>query len=205
MIYSRYIPQEEVPLYQSKGKQLASSVPKYPVGFTEEEYKAAQAKREKELKKQLSKQSQEFSKIGVVVVGTAKKKKKKKQDEIKHKEDASTCATLISNQTSNNESFFNSNHLRNQDPSLKSKSENSCSSQSNNSKTKKREEKSANGTSIDPVKRIKNLKKRLREMEEIESKVKSGVKLEKEQLEKLSRREEVLKEMSSLMENLDIN
>jgi partner of Y14 and mago protein len=51
----------------------------------------------------------------------------------------------------------------------------------------------------DPAKRIKNLRKRLREIESIEQKIAAGEeKLEKEQLDKVSRKKEVLSEIEQL-------
>lgn len=55
----------------------------------------------------------------------------------------------------------------------------------------------------DPAKRIKNLRKRLREIESIEQKVAAGEqKLEKEQLDKVSRKKEVLSEIEQLAHTL---
>jgi partner of Y14 and mago protein len=61
-------------------------------------------------------------------------------------------------------------------------------------------EQSASTTSpTDPAKRIKNLRKRLREIESIEQKIAAGEqKLEKEQLDKVSRKQEVLSEIEQL-------
>lgn len=53
---------------------------------------------------------------------------------------------------------------------------------------------------IDPAKRLKNLKKKLREIESIEEKIESGEvkKPDKDQLEKVNRKEEVLSEILAL-------
>ena len=52
----------------------------------------------------------------------------------------------------------------------------------------------------DPAKRIKNLRKRLREIESIEQKIAAGdQKLEKEQLDKVARKKEVMSEIEQLM------
>jgi partner of Y14 and mago protein len=51
----------------------------------------------------------------------------------------------------------------------------------------------------DPAKRIKNLRKRLREIESIEQKIAAGdQKLEKEQLDKVARKKEVMSEIEQL-------
>ena len=59
---------------------------------------------------------------------------------------------------------------------------------------------SAPPTSVDPQKKLRNLKKLLKAIEDLEAKVKKGevVKLEQEQQEKLGRKPEILKEIFSL-------
>ena len=59
---------------------------------------------------------------------------------------------------------------------------------------------SAPPTSVDPQKKLRNLKKLLKAIEDLEAKVKKGevVKLEPEQQEKLGRKPEILKEIFSL-------
>jgi hypothetical protein len=59
---------------------------------------------------------------------------------------------------------------------------------------------SAPPTSVDPQKKLRNLKKLLKSIEDLEAKVKKGevVKLEPEQQEKLARKPEILKEIFSL-------
>lgn len=55
-------------------------------------------------------------------------------------------------------------------------------------------------TAVDPAKRLKNLKKKLREIESIEAKIESGEvkKPDKDQLEKVNKKEEVLSEILAL-------
>lgn len=50
----------------------------------------------------------------------------------------------------------------------------------------------------DPAKRLKNLRKKLREIETVEQKAASGVKLEKDQLDKIARKAEILQEIEDL-------
>jgi partner of Y14 and mago protein len=51
----------------------------------------------------------------------------------------------------------------------------------------------------DPAKRIKNLRKRLREIESIEQKIAAGEqKLEKDQLDKVARKKEIISEIEQL-------
>lgn len=53
---------------------------------------------------------------------------------------------------------------------------------------------------VDPAKRLKNLKKRLREIETLETKIKNGEikNPEKDQVEKVARKKEVVTEIESL-------
>lgn len=55
-------------------------------------------------------------------------------------------------------------------------------------------------TQADPIKRLKNLRKKLREIEALEEKIKSGsLKTpDKEQKEKITRKNEIIKEIESL-------
>jgi partner of Y14 and mago protein len=54
-------------------------------------------------------------------------------------------------------------------------------------------------TPTDPAKRIKNLRKRLREIESIEQKIAAGEhKLEKDQIDKVARKNEVMSEIEQL-------
>ena len=50
----------------------------------------------------------------------------------------------------------------------------------------------------DVVKKLRNLKKKLRQIEQLEERVNNGEPLEKEQLEKISRKQEVLDEIADL-------
>ncbi len=50
----------------------------------------------------------------------------------------------------------------------------------------------------DPAKRLKNLRKKLREIEAIEQKAASGTKLEKDQLDKIARKSVILQEIEEL-------
>lgn len=62
------------------------------------------------------------------------------------------------------------------------------------------QEKVETSTSTDPAKRLKNLKKKLRDIETLESKVKSGElkNPDKDQLEKIKRKKDVTKEIADL-------
>jgi len=51
---------------------------------------------------------------------------------------------------------------------------------------------------VDPAKRLRNLRKKLREIEDIEKKLAAGEKLDKDQVEKASRKKQIQKEIASL-------
>lgn len=219
----RYIPQEEVPLYESKGRQLAKSIPKYPVGFTEEDYKEALARKEKAQQKLLMKENEAITATEELALSTKKKKKKKSISEEENPtepekvklHDLVMCDNTPKPVQKPLENVENGGWT-----TVKSRSRNSASktaaaaaaanqiqevtTQAKSKKEKKKEENPSNNVTVDPNKRVKNLKKKLKEIEAIEEKKNSGVKLEKEQLEKLSRRGEVLKEIESLMQYLNV-
>ncbi|PSN30407.1 Partner of Y14 and mago [Blattella germanica] len=179
-----YIPQEEVPLYESKGKQFLKNQPQYPVGFSEETIKAAKLQREKAERAALKASSIP----GLVVVSptegkSSKKKKKKKSGTGVEEINKSLSETKISSgsKSQNSQPKTPQTKVANQSP-----------------KTPQTSTPNATATP-DPAKRIKNLRKRLREIESIEQKMGSGKhKLEPEQLEKVTRKEEILSEIEQL-------
>ncbi|EEB13792.1 conserved hypothetical protein [Pediculus humanus corporis] len=218
-----YIPQEEVPLYESKGKQLAKSILKYPVGFTEEDYKEAQARKEKEQKKSLAKQNTVTTTNSGNIVSTTKKKKKKKSQsngntlnkviiEEPEKAQPNNLLTSTSNLPKSVQKVSDENggwttvtsRSKNTSTKVSGNQQQIASAPNKVNKSKKKDETCKSDGSVDPNKRVKNLKKRLREIDAIEEKKNSGVKLEKEQLEKLLRRDEVLKEIENLMQYIDL-
>ena len=75
--------------------------------------------------------------------------------------------------------------------------------QSKGPKTKPNESGSST-TAAEPSKKLKNLKKKLRQIEDLEDKIKSGElkNPEKEQLEKVAKKQEIIKEIGELEGNL---
>ncbi|XP_041979001.1 partner of Y14 and mago [Aricia agestis] len=149
-----YVPQEEVPLYESKGKQFKSRQNTgIPVGLTPEI--VAQAKSKKSTTQP----------IPGMIINVEKRKKKKKP--------AVEEATAKVAEMKITEPTF-STPSTNEPP-----------------------------TQTDPAKRLKNLKKKLRDIEALEEKVKSGTlkNPDKDQKEKMSKKVEILKEIESLESN----
>lgn len=217
-----YVPQEEVPLYESKGKMFLNSKPQYPVGLSPEMIAAAEAKK--------TAQSRTNPIPGLVINPqdgkTGKKKKKKKTSGQGDLSDALSKASL------NSEAMLSSNHVRDSldvtAPDTewktakgkgkrggqaievpKSKGLASTSVAVTPSVTKPASKPATKPapaaqppaqteTPSDPVKRLKNLRKKLREIEAIEQKAASGTKLEKDQLDKIARKSEIVQEIEDL-------
>lgn len=169
-----YIPQEEVPLYESKGKQWASKKPMYPVGLDPALIKAHEAA--KASKNPIP---------GMVIdtnSGKSKKKKKKKSSDTSKevgKPSELTPANMPSAQNTKLESEKKSN---------------------NETNTNVASSNTSAAVTTDPAKRLKNLRKKLREIEAIEKKISNGeIKApDKDQKEKVSRKPDVLSEIMAL-------
>ncbi|KAF7387518.1 hypothetical protein HZH68_013195 [Vespula germanica] len=162
-----YIPQEEVPLYESKGKQFIKNKPIYPVGASPEFIAQHKAKQEALAAK--------ATKCVTCTQPKSENKKKKKKSKNKNTEIIieELSKTTIS----------------------QAKVEDKVSALSNEvNKTNQTQ------TIVDTEKRIKSLRKKIREIESLEEKIKSGLlkNPEKEILEKMRRKNEIMKEIKSL-------
>lgn len=218
-----YVPQEEVPLYESKGKMFQSNKPQYPVGLSPELIAAAEARKAQSANNPIP---------GLVIQPQdAKNAKKKKKKKAGHGEDLSDAmsrtslseALLSTNHPTSSETTSHDNEWKTFTAKGKSKRGNPApeappKSKGNavgtSSQTSKPAPKPASKpapapapvaqnsakteTASDPAKRLKNLRKKLREIETVEQKVASGAKLEKDQLDKIARKSEILQEIKDL-------
>ncbi|XP_046737081.1 partner of Y14 and mago isoform X2 [Diprion similis] len=177
-----YVPQEEVPLYESKGKQFTKNQPTYPVGMSPQFVAAHKAKKEAQAAKPPPIP-------GLVLANDGKKKKKKSKSKAVDVVTEDLGKTTISQSVVENgkpatpkcdkkQATDNTNIISNPSDNLPSQN-------------------------TDPAKRLKNLKKKLREIETLEQKIKSGElkNLEKEMTDKVLRKKDVLKEIEQLEEN----
>ncbi|XP_078571394.1 partner of Y14 and mago-like [Branchiostoma floridae x Branchiostoma japonicum] len=154
-----YVPQEEVPVYESKGTQWMKSKPTLPPGFYPDP---------EEQVKQMSEEDK-YAGMSKAAKKNAKRKEKKKQQQ------GDGGAGPI---TQGLEQVNISNQSQ---------------------ETKINNGQSQDSTS-EPAKKLKGLKKKLRQIEDLEAKIESGelAKPDKTQLDKIKRKTEILKEIREL-------
>ncbi|XP_033185985.1 partner of Y14 and mago [Bombus vancouverensis nearcticus] len=179
-----YIPQEEVPLYESKGKQIKNK-PMYPIGASPEFIAEHKAKQEA----LLAAKSKAIP--GAPVKTEVKKKKKKNKNKTTELITEELAKTILSEPDQKKESLSQNGKPQ---TNIKIVSNNQTSASKPNVSTQSQ-------TSIsDPQKRLKNLRKKVREIETLEEKIKNGLlkNPEKEILDKLARKAEISKEIKRL-------
>ncbi|GLH11130.1 Uncharacterized protein GBIM_15972 [Gryllus bimaculatus] len=185
-----YVPQEEVPLYESKGKQFAKNKPTYPVGLSPEIIAASKARREKEAKSK--------SPIPGLIINAATEtkttKKKKKKKGASNASVEAVTETLAKTQVSTEEIKPSSKAAKVTTPVNSGLETNKKTSGGNG-------QSSSSLSCSDPAKRVKNLRKKLREIEVIEQKIKTGElkNPDKDQLEKVARKTDIQSEMDRLL------
>ncbi|XP_003690153.1 partner of Y14 and mago [Apis florea] len=179
-----YIPQEEVPLYESKGKQIKNK-PIYPIGASPEFIAEHKAKQEA----LLAAKSKTIP--GASVKTEVKKKKKKNKNKTTERITEELAKTTLSESDQKKEL---SSHNSKSQTNIKTISNNQTSVPKSNVPTQSE-------ISIpDPQKRLKNLRKKIREIVTLEEKIKNGLlkNPEKEILDKLARKAEISKEIKRL-------
>ncbi|XP_003704230.1 partner of Y14 and mago isoform X1 [Megachile rotundata] len=179
-----YIPQEEVPLYESKGKQIKNK-PMYPIGASPQFIAEHKAKQEA----LLAAKSKTIP--GVQVKTEAKKKKKKNKHKASEHITEELAKTTISEPEQKKESLPQNNK-----PRVDTKPVTNSQPPPSKPNILNQSEASAQ----DPQKRLKNLRKKIREIETLEEKIKSGLlkNPEKEILDKLARKAEISNEIKRL-------
>ncbi|XP_064542783.1 partner of Y14 and mago [Drosophila montana] len=163
-----YVPQEEVPLYESKGKQFVTQrqtgVPPGMCPLLAAEIKKEREKKEKAKVKKVERQSPK-----ILLKPTS------------HATEVPICTTSQINRDAPNESEI-SKLTNTLDDTLTLGDD---------------------GLEIDLAKQIKKLRKKIREIELIESRIKAGDinKLDKDQLEKVKKKPEILKQLKKIEES----
>lgn len=167
-----YVPQEEVPVYESKGKQWAKTQPAYPVGMSPALI-AAQAAQNKSGKSE----QPLIPGLPPAAQQASKKKKKKAKPETEVKEVTGKLAGFTI-----------------QEPNFGVPAPTRAPKEP---KPTVAESTAEPPSAADPAKRLKNLKKKLKEIEALEAKIKSGElkNPDKDQTEKIKRKKDVVKEI----------
>lgn len=179
-----YIPQEEVPLYESKGKQIKNK-PMYPIGASPEFIAEHKAKQEALLA------AKSKTVPGAQVKTDVKKKKKKNKSKMAERVTEEMAKISVSEPEQKKETVTHN-----------SKPESNAKATANDqtSPPKPNVQNQSENSAQDPQKRLKNLRKKIREIETLEEKIKSGLlkNPEKEILDKLARKAEISKEIRRL-------
>ncbi|RWS09965.1 partner of Y14 and mago-like protein [Dinothrombium tinctorium] len=175
-----FVPQEEVPLYESKGKKLLKDAANaLPAGLTPEIWEKMKSQQKE-----------------IVKVNTSSKSQRTNSSPLTTQ--LSTGLTVEDNEW---KTVSNSKKKKKKSESVSS-NENSLKSAQNaplkntNTENVKLVNEAGQPLATDPVKRLRNLRKKLKEIEALKTKPRET--LEKEQLEKINRMEEVMQMIEEL-------
>lgn len=188
-----YVPQEEVPLYESKGKQFAQKRTGLPPGLCPEMVEAAKKEREKKEKAKAKKEA------------AAANKQQQIPGVLKLPANTTTTKT-----TNNNANIANGLKVKATATATVAGATAAGVTTSNGIKPIEALSKNLeNNLKLDEEpqdlqKKCKKLQKKLREIEEIEKKIKSGAlkKPEKDQLDKVARKKTIEKELQKVLAEL---
>lgn len=187
-----YVPQEEVPLYESKGK-LFMKKPTLPVGMC-----PIQAKEKRDRHQQ---QQQKVNPIPGLYNGNSNENNQKKMQNAK----VSNCLSNSESKSTSKKSTPKQKSIANYNENVASDATTIASSSSFSSSSSSSSNALSDAitnmkitTDDDPVKTIKKLRKKLREIEAIEMKQSKGEKIDTDQIQKLNRKIEIVKQLNDL-------
>lgn len=190
-----YVPQEEVPLYESKGKQFMKK-PALPVGMCPIVAQEAKQKREKQQQKQEQSTKKTNSIPGLIQLpscSSSSATQKPKQSSGKSKE-ATENASKTNKSTAGGTANTTKSSTKSKNISTKRDSDDPITVVSNSISN-------LNLTTEEEIaKKIKRLRKKIREIEAIEAKLICGElkNPEQDQLDKIGRKKRILNELREL-------
>ncbi|XP_043985257.1 partner of Y14 and mago [Gambusia affinis] len=178
-----YVPQEEVPVYENKYVKFFKSKPDLPPGMSPSE--AAAPKQQQQ--KIPGCADSEMASLSKSAKRNMKRKEKRKQQQLQDQDgEAEAEVDAVSSAVEN--------------VSISERGESDTKTQGTTSVSTPDESSAAAAAGAEKAKKIKNLKKKLRQVEELQQKVDSGEikQLTKDQLEKLGRAETLREELEQL-------
>ncbi|XP_071108635.1 partner of Y14 and mago-like [Haliotis cracherodii] len=189
-----YVPQEEVPVYENKGVQWMKSRPDHPIGLCPDDVEKHQHAKDGELPQ---------APMSKAAKKNAKKRERKKMLEQQKVDEVLNCVEDIhiapSSPSNSDETPKEKDSKSSSKPSKKSeKSTTKTGQQDNKVQVESAPATEQSSTATDTVKKIRNLKKKLKQIQELEVKAKGGTELSPEQKEKLTRKEILEEELRAL-------